>query len=153
MTDHGPRREQREHSCIFCEITRGDAEASIIRENDSTMSLMSLEGTPIVIPKKHIVSPVEDKELASNVFNEALDLSTYIETVFDTKDFNILANVGKKSGQEVPHFHVHILPRTSNDNLMRISFIPPYQREVLDDLASQFRERIALTLQNPQISE
>ncbi len=34
---------------------------------------------------------------------------------------NIIINNGKEAGQEVPHLHIHIIPRYSDDNL-KLSF-------------------------------
>lgn len=37
--------------------------------------------------------------------------------------FNIFTNVGEKSGQSVPHFHLHILPRFQHEKVSPLSKI------------------------------
>lgn len=148
MAERLDGEEHSEHSCVFCGIVAGKVEASRIRDTHNTASFVSLEGNPIVIPKKHIITPDEDPVLASEVFADAIALIPYVSTVFGTSDYNILANTGKKAGQQVPHFHVHILPRAINDNLLRIKHIPPLPREFLDSLASQMNTEIALSTES-----
>ena len=35
--------------------------------------------------------------------------------VFDTQDFTVVLHDGPLAGQEVPHVHVHVMPRTKGD--------------------------------------
>ena len=38
-----------------------------------------------------------------------------LSMVFDTTDFTICLHDGPLAGQEVPHVHVHVIPRTRGD--------------------------------------
>ena len=38
-----------------------------------------------------------------------------LSAVFNTEDFLVLIHDGAGAGQEVPHVHVHVLPRTLGD--------------------------------------
>jgi histidine triad (HIT) family protein len=56
---------------------------------------------------------------------------------------NLLLADGEVAGQEVPHLHVHVLPRFVGDGF-RFRFPPDYskpvQREALDSAAAQIRD-------------
>ena len=48
----------------------------------------------------------------SGVVEVQIRLSNY----FGTTDFTVIVHDGPLAGQEVPHVHVHVLPRTKGDN-------------------------------------
>ena len=74
------------------------------------------EGHTLVIPTTPVqriakLTEVERSRLMSGVVHVQSLLSKY----FDTDDFTIIVHDGPLAGQEVPHVHVHVLPRTMND--------------------------------------
>lgn len=131
---------EREHSCIFCQIIRGDSESSLVERNKDLHVLMSLEGNPIVIPNKHIEKPNDDPALVTKVFEKAVELIPFVEQVFDTNNYNIISNTGRFAGQEVSHFHVHIIPRHEGDRLIKIITSEPKPRAELDFYAERMRD-------------
>ena len=55
---------------------------------------------------------VNDPQLMSGV----VEVQTRLSKHFGTTDFTVLIHDGPLAGQEVPHVHVHVLPRTKGDN-------------------------------------
>lgn len=131
--------EAKELPCIFCSITRGESESSIVEKNDRLHVIISLEGTPLIIPNKHIISPTEDPELATEMFEKGIELIPAICRAYGTNDYNIVSNVGKSAGQEVSHFHTHILPRHAGDGLAKFAFTPSKPRKMLNELAQTLK--------------
>ena len=43
------------------------------------------------------------------------DAQRRLGKVFDTQDFTVVLHDGPLAGQEVPHVHVHVMPRTQGD--------------------------------------
>lgn len=127
--------ERNENFCIFCSIIGGHSEASVVEKDEQLHVIISLEGTPLIIPNKHIESPDEDPELSQKVFSKAIELIPAVKSVFKTQDFNILSNTGKFAGQEIQHFHTHILPRYESDKALRFSVANPMPRSKLDNIA------------------
>lgn len=127
-----------DHKCIFCSVVSGESQASIIERSARLHVIMSLEGTPLIFPNEHIKSPDEDPDIAKEVFAKAVDLVPLIKNVYHTLEYNIISNTGKSAGQEIEHFHAHIIPRTPGDRQLRF-LVPQHKtREELDAIASKF---------------
>ena len=63
---------------------------------------------------------------------------------FATTDFTIVIHDGPLAGQEVPHVHAHVLPRTENDSGKTLAAMWPPQSQDIDHeklsvLASELR--------------
>jgi histidine triad (HIT) family protein len=43
------------------------------------------------------------------------EVQNILSKQFDTNDFTICVHDGKLAGQEVPHVHIHVIPRTQGD--------------------------------------
>lgn len=74
-------------------------------------------GHSLIAPKR-VVDKFSDltteEELA--IFSLAKEVRLKLESVFGAKGFNYAWNEGKEYGQSVPHFHLHIVPRTKQDS-------------------------------------
>ena len=70
-----------------------------------------------------LVVPVEEKQRLADlspasrdaVFAGVAEAQRRLSKVFGTTDFTIVVHDGPLAGQEVPHVHVHVLPRTPGD--------------------------------------
>ncbi|MEQ7874781.1 HIT domain-containing protein [Sphingomonas sp. ASV193] len=100
---------------IFARILRGELPSTPIAESDQALALHDINPlAPIhalVIPKGDYVSFADFAEKASDA--EIVDLVRLIgrtakETGADQQGYRILANTGKRAGQEVPHLHFHL---------------------------------------------
>lgn len=106
-------------NCIFCKIINGDVSAKIISETNHSISFLDAfpltKGHTLVIPKRHCeklqdLSPSENNDLFSLVYK----ISSRIDKL--TGATLIAIHNGKDAGQEIPHVHVHLVPRSSNDS-------------------------------------
>ena len=104
--------------CIFCKIAKKEIPAKIIAETENTLAFMDAfpltKGHSLVIPKNHYekiqdISPQDNADLFETVHN-------VIAKVDKITNATLLAvHNGKESGQEIPHVHVHLIPRSSDD--------------------------------------
>ncbi len=102
------------NDCIFCKIIAGEIPSKKLYEDDEILAFWDIAPqAPIhflVIPKKHIPSPVdvteEDERIMGKVIRIAADLAKE-QNIAD--DYRLIFNNGAKSGQEVFHIHMHIL--------------------------------------------
>ena len=133
-------------NCIFCRIIWGKIPAHRIHEDDTTIAFLDINplalGHALVIPKAHktLIEELSAEE-ASILFKTTSYLSKKIHIETGTKASIIGINNGADSGQEVPHIHVHIIPRSKGDggapihSLMPIK--PKINQEELKELANK----------------
>ncbi len=119
--------------CIFCKIASKEAEAAILHEDDLIIAFLDTkpvnEGHTLVIPKEHH-SRVEtvDETTFLRLFSVGRELMAKIQQAFpDVTGFNYLIANGKDAGQEVPHVHLHVIPRKPQDGF-GYKFGPNYGR-------------------------
>ncbi len=73
-------------------------------------------GHVLVVPREHYES-IEDipPSLASHLFQVSMQLAPVVKQVAGADGLNIVVNSGKAAGQDVFHYHVHVIPRRSGD--------------------------------------
>ena len=81
--------------------------------------------------------------LSAAVFETVHDLVGDVEDAVDADAQTVAVNDGPAAGQEVPHMHVHIVPRFEGDGGGPIHAIagarPDLSDEQLDDIAEDIR--------------
>ena len=107
-------------TCVFCKIARGEIPAKIVYENSKIIAFLDInprnEGHTLVIPKTHYQSLLDmPEEILSELLIVAKELCEKMKNKLQAKGFNLVINIGKVAGQEVPHFHLHIIPRYPDD--------------------------------------
>lgn len=106
--------------CIFCEIAKGNIPCRKVYEDEDVLAFLDVNpvtyGHTLVIPKKHVTSFREaDAETVGKVFGVACALGNEIASKLGAEGMNMLSNSGEAAGQTVPHFHVHLIPRYSEE--------------------------------------
>jgi histidine triad (HIT) family protein len=106
--------------CIFCDLIRGAAEVSVCFEDARAIAFMDVQpvnaGHVLVVPKSHYETLHDlPHDLAMHLFDVAMRLAPVIRIVAGADDMNIVVNSGAHAGQNVFHYHVHLIPRTAGD--------------------------------------
>jgi histidine triad (HIT) family protein len=139
--------------CIFCDLIHGAGEASVCYEDAQALAFMDIQpvnaGHVLVVPKEHLES-LEDvpAELAMHLFEVALRLAPIVRRVGGSDDMNIVVNSGEAAGQDVFHYHVHLIPRVAGDGFD----IPlPFNGSAMPDrtLLDAMAARIIAELRDP----
>ena len=104
-------------NCIFCKIGKGEIPCTKLYEDENFISFLDIkpvsDGHLLIIPKKHIVWMQEaDDETIANIFKLTKKLMLALKKGL-AADYVQVSVVGN----EVPHFHIHLIPRYINDNL------------------------------------
>lgn len=129
--------------CVFCKIASGEFNSSKIYEDDKVLAILDLSqatyGHTLVMPKQHYENIFDlDNELAKHLFSVVQKISNhYKKTIPNIKGVNLLNNSGEKAGQTVMHFHMHILPRYEDDDLVDIKFTE--HKLNLNDICEQLK--------------
>ena len=104
-------------NCIFCKIIAGEISAEKIYEDDKVLAFLDINpvtyGHALVIPKTHyaIMTDTPD-ELLSYCYLKSKELMLKIKAGMKA-DYVSVSVVGL----DVPHFHIHLIPRNFNDGL------------------------------------
>ena len=103
--------------CVFCQISRGEAPAEILRANEEHLVIVPLnpvtEGHVLVIPRIHVVDAAENLNITGRIMEWA---GHWVATKTNLSA-NIITSIGPEATQTVFHFHVHVVPRRKGDGL------------------------------------
>ncbi len=105
--------------CIFCKIVKGDIPAKFLNETDYSISFLDAfplaRGHVLVIPKNHH-QKIQDmsNEENSDLFSHVHLMISKVDSI--TGATLLAVHNGKEAGQEVPHVHVHLIPRSNSDS-------------------------------------
>jgi histidine triad (HIT) family protein len=114
--------------CIFCKIVAGELPATIVAEDERTVSFMDINpatrGHALVIPRTHArnLLEVDADDLAACAI-AAQRLARRQEEVLHPAGINLINSCGAAAWQTVFHFHIHVIPRYEGDPL-KLPWIP-----------------------------
>lgn len=136
--------------CVFCDIVKSRVASNKVYEDENTLAFMNLrqanEGHVLVIPKKHYQSIDElDEETAANLLQTVVKVTRAIKQSINPEGMTIWQSNGEAAGQEIEHVHFHVIPRYTNDQVIRFySKQPPIrERRDLERLAAKIKNRIS----------
>ncbi len=132
--------------CIFCKIAKGEIKARTIIETTSSLAFLDAFplalGHSLVIPKNHY-EKIQDLPNGENA--DLFGLVHRVVSMVDKITGSTLVAVhnGKASGQEVPHVHVHLIPRSSGDSAGPVHSMfskrPKFSDADLDDILRKIK--------------
>ena len=131
--------------CIFCRIVRGELPASKIHEDEHTLAFLNIvaahPGHALVIVKPHVANILDlDDTLAAAVFQTTARVAKAVKAATGCDGVTLFQANEVAGGQTVFHFHIHVLPRYTNDKLLPFWPASSPGREALDDMATRLRE-------------
>jgi diadenosine tetraphosphate (Ap4A) HIT family hydrolase len=103
--------------CVFCERLSGDrVDWAIIDEDELSVSFINPRqfevGQALVIPRRHAPTLLDmTADEAAAVIHHAQRLAAAMVAAFDPDGITLWQNNGVVSLQEVPHAHLHVVPR------------------------------------------
>ena len=118
----------RDPHCIFCKILASDLPATIVAEDERTISFLDIapatRGHALVIPRAHTADllSVDDADLYA-VASASRRLAGRLKERLGADGVNLLNSCGAAAFQTVFHFHMHVIPRYEGDPL-RLPWTP-----------------------------
>ena len=101
--------------CVFCKIAKGEISVYVFWEDENHIATLDInpfvKGHVMVIPKEHSRWVWDIKE--ENYLKYMLAFKKVAEILKKTFDTDCVQEF--IVGMEVPHTHIHLLPRTPND--------------------------------------
>tara|TARA_B100001175_G_scaffold234054_1_gene200454 strand:+ start:2170 stop:2601 length:432 start_codon:yes stop_codon:yes gene_type:complete len=134
---------------LFEHILSGDIPSHKVGSGEGWYAFLDIfprrEGHTLVIPTT-AASRIADLSTheRSQLMEGVAEVQRLLSIKFATIDFTVVIHDGPLAGQEVPHVHAHVLPRTENDSGKTLAAMWPPQRqdtdhEKLSVLASELR--------------
>lgn len=107
-------------NCVFCKINKGTIPSKTIYETETLKVILDIDpispGHMMIIPKEHFT---DLKDIRQDVLNEinalAKEMIRLLENKLNCQGVTLMQNNGR--GQEVKHYHLHLIPRYDNDSL------------------------------------
>ncbi len=122
--------------CIFCKIANGEIPSKTLYEDEMFRVILDLgpaaKGHALILPKDHYANLYElPDETAGKVMMLAKRMATQMTEKLGCDGFNLVQNNGEVAGQTVFHFHMHLIPRYTDDG-QKIGWKPlePSQEEL-----------------------
>jgi histidine triad (HIT) family protein len=102
-------------NCVFCRIIGGDEMVSVIHEDEEIIAFLDIQplhrGHVLVVPKEHYKNLFYvPEELATRTFAVAKRILPGLRKATGCRAVNIFSPNGADGGQDVFHFHVHLIP-------------------------------------------
>ena len=132
--------------CIFCKIINGEIPIKKIMETEKSLAFLDAfpltKGHSLVIPKTHYekvqnMTPEDNADL----FETVRQVTSKIDIVVSAELLAI--HNGEESGQEIPHVHVHIIPRRKDDSAGPVHSMfknrPKLSDQEIDELLKQIK--------------
>ena len=124
-------------SCLFCKMISGEIPAAKIYEDEKCLIFLDINpvtiGHLLLIPKEHFASMTETPdELVAYLYIKARWLMPKIKKALNA-DYVSLSVVGT----DVPHFHIHIIPRRFDDGLAHFWPTKKYAEGEMADVAEK----------------
>ena len=126
---------------------RGEAPASFTYQDDSVVAFMDVQpithGHMLVVPREHAVLMADLNETAAmRTFKVARRMAALARHTLGAAGVNLFVADGEVAFQDVPHFHVHVIPRYPKDGF-GLTFPHTYEhppaRAQLDAIAAAIR--------------
>lgn len=101
--------------CLFCAIIAGAIPSRQVYADDSAIAFLDIQpwhrGHALVVPRRHVASIIDDPTVWGDVRTAVEQVVLLLVDRLGAAGLNLLVNAGEVSGQEVMHFHVHLVPR------------------------------------------
>jgi len=106
--------------CIFCKIINGEIPSYTIFEDDKVKAFLDInpvsDGHTLIIPKNHFENIYDiDLDTLKHIEMVSKNLSKILQEKLGATGITRMQNNGH--GQDVKHYHMHLIPRFDDDKL------------------------------------
>lgn len=130
--------------CIFCSIAAGEGPAQVVDQDDETVAFMDINpwtrGHAVVIPRRHSrnLFDIDEGDLAATVA-AARRLAVTMRERLGCDGINLLNAAEPAAWQTVWHFHIHVIPRYTDDPLELPTRPQQAEPDELAEVAAEIR--------------
>ena len=139
--------------CVFCRIIGGEEMVSLVHEDERTLAFLDIQpmsrGHLLVVTKEHYPTLFDlPEELAAHCLAVARRLAPGLQKAMGAEALNVFSANGRAGGQDVMHFHLHLIPvREGEPFLLQLPLpdAPIPSRSELDITAARISRAIQET--------
>ncbi len=130
--------------CIFCAIVAGTQPAEVVGENQRALAFMDInpatDGHTLVVSKAH-ARDLWDLELEDGGAVWALiqEVAEAIRAGLEPEGLTLFQANAKAGWQDVFHFHLHLVPRWADDDLVKPWLPDASRRDGIEAAAARIR--------------
>lgn len=104
-----------DESCVFCRIIGGEEMVSVVHEDDRAIAFLDIQpmsrGHTLVVSKEHYPTLFDmPDDLAAHCTVLAKRIAPGLQRAIGAKAINLFSANGRAGGQDVLHFHWHLIP-------------------------------------------
>ena len=125
------------NDCLFCKIINNELPSSTVYEDNLIKIIMNINpntnGHLLILPKKHYVNILDiDEEIITHSLKVVREkIYSLLKEKLACEGLTLAEN--NELGQEIRHFHIHLIPRYKNDGA-DVS----YKNDALEDVGEIF---------------
>ena len=125
-------------NCIFCKIIKGEIPSMTIYEDVVVKVFLDINpttnGDTLIVPKKHIENMLDlDDKTLSHIHKISKEIYNVLKEKLNIDGLTLVQN--NFYGQEIKHYHVHLIPRYKNDDVKQLS-----NKEILKEVKEVFNQ-------------
>ena len=130
--------------CLFCKLANGVYPSNTIYEDDLFRVIIDIgpaaKGHALIIPKNHMEDLMTIlPEEAESILFLAQKVACAMKKALHCDGINLLQNSGEAAWQTIFHFHMHLVPRYKDDNLIMPGPKQTYAEGEADKYAAAIR--------------
>ena len=127
--------------CVFCEMLAGRVDKGLVEETELTLTIVNIRqyevGQALVITRRHAPTILDLTDEETHALMDAVRrASAALVKAYSPDGITLYNNNGVASMQEVPHFHMHVVPRRKEslwgDGPLHIAALERRSRDILD---------------------
>ena len=139
-----------DETCVFCRIIAGEEMVSLIHEDDRSLAFLDINpvsrGHALVVSREHHSQIWRvPEELLMHCLAVSRRIAEGIKRATGTESVNVFCADGPDGGQDVPHFHLHLIPVAKGEEFplqLPPSGTPIPSRSELDVMAARIGRAI-----------
>lgn len=107
-------------NCLFCKIINKEIPSKVIYEDNKVIIFLDINpssnGHMLLVTKTHYENILDlDTKLLEHIHKLIKKMYKLLKEKLHIEGLTIVNN--SEYGQEIKHFHIHLIPRYNNDNL------------------------------------
>ena len=136
----------KDDNCIFCKLANGVFPTNSIYEDEDFNVILdaspATKGHALILPKEHYANMFEiDDDILAKAAKLAKKIMTHEKEILGCDGYNLVQNNGEAAGQTVFHFHMHLIPRYSDNNESKLINWKPneFSDEEMKDICDKMK--------------